>query len=54
MKQHEESGTTESEEYQKAKGVHFERHMCRIKPLPKEFIESIQALKEDSTVSVTM
>jgi L-proline amide hydrolase len=54
MKQHEASGTTENEEYQKARGLYNERHMCRIKPLPKDFIESLQALKEDSTVYVTM
>jgi L-proline amide hydrolase len=41
-------------EYQQAKALFFSKHVLRLKPLPEEFIASMQALKEDNTVNFTM
>lgn len=54
MKSHEADGTINSEEYQKAVQVYYDRHMCRVKPYPKDFMDSLQGLKEDPTVHTTM
>jgi proline-specific peptidase len=35
---HEEAGTTDSEEYQQAVQVYYDRHVCRVRPLP-EFVQ---------------
>lgn len=51
---HEKDGTTDSEEYEQAMQVFYDRHVCRTKPTPREFEESMAALKGDSTVYMTM
>lgn len=37
---HEEQGTTDSEEYQKAVKEYYRRHVCRLDPLPAVMVES--------------
>jgi L-proline amide hydrolase len=51
---HEEDGTTDSEGYQKAMQVFYDRHMCVVRPMPEPLIKSMMALKEDNTVHLTM
>lgn len=51
---HEEDGTIDDPEYQKAKFFFLSKHMCRIKPLPADMIASMVALQKDSTVNSTM
>jgi proline-specific peptidase len=51
---HEKEGTTDSPEYEKAMEVYYDRHVCRTKPTPEEFKKSMDLLKEDGTVFVTM
>jgi proline iminopeptidase len=43
LKKHEETGTTDSQEYQEAVMVYYQKHVCRLKPWPPE-VES--TLKE--------
>lgn len=54
LTKHEEDGTTDSEEYGKAMMVFYDRHACRIKPMPEELMRSFAYLKEDNTVYDTM
>ena len=54
LTKHETDGTTESEEYEEAVMVYFERHVCRIKPFPDDMQVAFAQLKEDNTVSMTM
>jgi len=51
---HEKAGTTSSEEYNKAKRVFYDRHVCRLNPRPPEVERSLDALDEDPTVYMTM
>lgn len=51
---HEKEGTTESKEYEDAMEVYYDRHVCRTKPKPKEFVKIEEQLKEDNTVFMTM
>ncbi|KAL2068172.1 hypothetical protein VTL71DRAFT_16270 [Oculimacula yallundae] len=46
----EREGRMESEEYEKAVGVFYARHVCRLDPFPGDLVDSFDALKEDSTV----
>ncbi|KAI4277547.1 MAG: hypothetical protein L6R38_005426 [Xanthoria sp. 2 TBL-2021] len=50
----EREGKTNSEEYEKAIMVYYERHLCRVKPLPAELEASFAWLKQDDTVYLTM
>ncbi|KAL8783055.1 MAG: hypothetical protein Q9213_004902 [Squamulea squamosa] len=50
----EREGTVGSEEYEKAMMVFYDRHVCRVKPLPAELEASFAWLKEDDTVYMTM
>jgi L-proline amide hydrolase len=52
--QHEKDGTTDSPEYEAAMEVFYDRHVCRVKPTPKDFQDSMDAVKEDGTVYHTM
>ncbi|MCJ1392826.1 hypothetical protein MMC18_005697 [Xylographa bjoerkii] len=54
LKKHEADGTTESEEYEAAVNVYYERHVCRVKPFPDDMLRAFSKLKEDDTVSMTM
>ena len=50
----EKEETTDSEEYEKAIMVFYERHLCRVKPFPAELEASFEWLKKDDTVYLTM
>ena len=50
----EKEGLTDTEEYEKALEVYYDRHVCRIKPTPEELKRSFALLKEDMTVMLTM
>ena len=53
LTRHEEAGTTDSEEYEKAVMVFYERHLCRI-PFPDGLQRTFAQLAEDPTVYHTM
>jgi L-proline amide hydrolase len=50
---HEEAGTTDSDEYEQATRVFYDRHVCRI-PWPDEVARTFAAMDEDPTVYHTM
>lgn len=50
----EREGKEGSEEYEKAMMVFYERHVCRVVPMPGDLEESFRQLKEDDTVYMTM
>jgi L-proline amide hydrolase len=54
LTRHEEAGTIDSAEYQKAAAVFYERHVCRIVPNPPEVARTFAAIAEDPTVYHTM
>ena len=51
---HEADGTTDSQEYEDAMEVFYDRHVCRVQPKPAELTEAFELLKEDQTVFLTM
>jgi L-proline amide hydrolase len=51
---HEKEGTTNSAEYHAAVQVFYDRHLCRIKPMPEELTRSFAQLAADPTVYHTM
>jgi L-proline amide hydrolase len=53
LQRHEQSGTTDSQEYEHAVMVFYERHLCRI-PFPDGLQRSFAQLAEDPTVYHTM
>lgn len=54
LTKHEAAGTTDSPEYVAAMGVFYNRHVCRIVPLPPEVARSFAAISDDLTVYFTM
>jgi len=54
LTRHEKAATMDSEEYLQAIGLFYERHLCRIKPVPEELERAIAGSMEDTTVSHTM
>ncbi|KAL8646324.1 MAG: hypothetical protein Q9210_006202 [Variospora velana] len=50
----EREGKEDSEEYETAMMAFYERHVCRVEPMPAELKESFRALKEEGTVYATM
>lgn len=54
LKRCEEEGKTDSEEYEKAVLEFYKWFVCRVDPMPKEFVETMENLKEDDTVYYTM
>ncbi len=52
--EHEEAGTTDSPEYERAMQVFYDRHVCRVVPNPPEVADSFAQLAEDPTVYHTM
>ncbi|KAI0470416.1 Alpha/Beta hydrolase protein [Xylariaceae sp. FL0804] len=50
----ERRGDFESPEFEKAAGVFYSRHMCRIDPMPDDVQAAFVHLKEDPTVYKTM
>jgi L-proline amide hydrolase len=51
---HEAAGTTDSSEYTAAVGVFYDRHLCRVKPMPQEVARSFAQIAADPTVYHTM
>lgn len=54
LKKHEESGTTETAEYEEAVLKFYARHVCRIQPAPEYLVQTLENVKEDPTVYHTM
>ncbi|EKM60680.1 uncharacterized protein PHACADRAFT_246749 [Phanerochaete carnosa HHB-10118-sp] len=54
LNKHEDAGTTDSQEYKDAMQIFYDRHVCRIKPMPEEVAIGFRMLDEDSTVYSTM
>ena len=54
LTRHEESGTIDSEAYLKASNVFYEKHVCRIVPMPPEVASTFAAIADDPTVYHTM
>lgn len=50
LRQHEEAGTTDTEEYRQAMRAFYERHLCRLNPRPPELLRTFSFLEEESTV----
>ena len=53
LRTHESAGTTDSEPYQNAMRVFYDRHVCRV-PWPDELSRTFAAIEEDPTVYLTM
>lgn len=51
---HEKEGTTNAAEYNAAVQVFYDRHLCRIKPMPEEMTRSFAQIAADPTVYHTM
>ncbi|MEU5090914.1 proline iminopeptidase-family hydrolase [Streptomyces sp. NPDC021356] len=47
---HEAAGTTDSEEYHEAMRVFYDRHVCRLKPWPRDYQASFYEITNDPTV----
>ncbi|MGH6928556.1 MAG: proline iminopeptidase-family hydrolase, partial [Dongiaceae bacterium] len=47
---HEAAKTTDSPEYTAAVGVFYDRHLCRVKPMPQEVARSFAQIAADPTV----
>jgi L-proline amide hydrolase len=50
LRTHEAAGTTDSQEYKDAVDVFYERHLCRVVPMPDEVAATFEALDADPTV----
>jgi len=50
LRRHEEAGTTDDAEYQRACQVFYARHVCRVDPWPEEVVRSFAILEEEPTV----
>lgn len=51
---HEAAGTTDTKEYEDAVKTFYERHVCRVVPMPAEVERTFAAIAEDPTVYHTM
>jgi len=54
LKKHEANGTTESQEYEDAVDVYYQRHLCRVQPYPADYLVAAESMKKDPTVQWTM
>ncbi len=54
LTRHEEAHTTDAPAYRAAMQVFYDRHVCRLRPLPDEVARSFAALEADPTVYGTM
>lgn len=54
LQRHEADGTTESDEYQRAMLVFYERHVCRRLPWPDPVRRSLEQMTADAEVYMTM
>ena len=53
LKKHEAAGTTQSQEYEDAVNVFYERHLCRV-PMPPDVVDSFEIMASEPTVYHTM
>jgi L-proline amide hydrolase len=51
---HEQAGTTSDPAYLAASGVFYERHVCKVVPIPDDFRESEEQMEREPTVYHTM
>lgn len=54
LRRHEAEGTTDSEEYAAAVRVFLEKHVCRVKPWPRDYMATHYEVYNDPTVYFTM
>ena len=54
LTKHEKDGTTDSKEYEAAVEVFYSKHLCRLEPRPEEVVASLDWIKKDPTVYLTM
>jgi len=54
LDRHEAAGTTSDPEYLAATSVFYERHVCRITPMPQDFADSEAQMEAEPTVYHTM
>ncbi|KQO84487.1 amino acid amidase [Frigoribacterium sp. Leaf263] len=54
LSRHERAGTTTDPEYLAATRVFYERHVCRIVPMPQDFVDSEEQMEAEPTVYHTM
>ena len=54
LNHHEQAGTTDSPEYQRAIAIYYRRHICRMDPWPPEMMTAFAALQEDPEVYNTL
>jgi L-proline amide hydrolase len=54
LRKHEEAGTFSDPEYVQACAVFYQRHVCRLDPLPPDVARTFELLDEDPTVYHTM
>ncbi|KAF8153777.1 proline iminopeptidase [Crassisporium funariophilum] len=54
LNKHEEAGTTDSKEYEEAVAVFYDRHLCRLKPMPSDVVAVLDWIAKDPTVYHTM
>ncbi|MEV5973485.1 proline iminopeptidase-family hydrolase [Streptomyces sp. NPDC051921] len=54
LRRHETAGTTDSEEYAAAVQVFLEKHVCRVKPWPRDYMATHYEVYNDPTVYLTM
>ena len=54
LSRHEAAGTTDTEEYFAAVRIFYDKHLCRLKPWPREYIASFCEVYNDPTVYLTM
>lgn len=54
LRTHEEAGTTDSEDYQRAMRFFYDRHVCRVVPWPPEVERTFAAIEDDPTVYLAM
>ncbi|KAK1232895.1 hypothetical protein PQX77_003963 [Marasmius sp. AFHP31] len=54
MAKHENEGTTDNKEYEEAVDVFYKRHLCTLDPWPESVSSTMNWIKEDPTVYLTM
>lgn len=54
LTRHEDAGTVEDPEYVAATQVFYERHVCRVVPMPADFVASEEQMEAEPTVYHTM
>jgi L-proline amide hydrolase len=54
LDRHEADGTIDDPEYLAATQVFYERHVCRVVPMPQDFVDSERQMEAEPTVYHTM